>query len=125
VNEFQLFLDLVLQLLVVRILALNLGSFILNLSLEAFDLAFDVLNTIECDLQLCFRLQTHVLDLSLIVLVLRFNVVNLHLRVYLYLVDDLLVVLLDVVDFTVQMLNLCVLDLHLFPVLVFSCCFLA
>jgi len=95
------------------ILSFQLLVLVLNLAIQIVDVELDVAELVSVQLELSFTLQGHVFDLTLIRLVLLLDVFNLILSILFDLINSLLVLDHDLLDVSVLLLNLSVLDFHL------------
>ena len=98
-----LVLDVLLERVEDLVLVSDLDALLLLVSLEFLDIALQVLVLVLGQLQLCLRLETHVLHLRLVLHVLLVDLLDLELGICIDLSECLLVVLPDLVDVVVQL----------------------
>ena len=112
-------LDGVLKLLKDVLLLLYASGLVHNVSLEAFHLGSDILHLALDQLQLGLGLQSHVLDLTLVLIVLLLDFLELIVTILLDLLNGHLIASSELLQILHLLVNLSLLVLHLLLVLLF------
>lgn len=115
-NQLVFSLDLLAQFLAVLVLLVNLVILVLLLTIKLINLVLNIAKLVSCQLQLSLGFQRHILHLRLVVIILLADILNFKGSVFLNLVKNLLVFLLNLLDLPPHLVNLSVFNLDFLPV---------